>query len=248
VRALCLLRPAAHYRKNAFCAGLRAAGYDVVDCIERPAPDDVLVIWNRYGWFDRQARLFENAGARVLVTENGYLGKDWLGDAWYALALGHHAGAGTWREGGPERWDNLDVEIGPWRNGTGAPLVLGQRGIGEPGIASPPRWAENMTRRINGRIRAHPGTQSCRPLDLDLSESSCVVTWASGAALKALLFGVPVWYEMLRWIGGAGGAHLSRFASTPILGDRLAMFRRLAWAMWRVDEIESGAAFRWILK
>jgi hypothetical protein len=28
---------------------------------------------------------------------------------------------------------------------------------------------------------------------------------------------------------------------------RLAMFQRLAWAQWRLSEIESGFAFRWLL-
>lgn len=247
MRALCLIREAVHYRRDAFCTGLRAAGFELVSVLDKPKPDDVLVIWNRYGRFDAAARRFEAAGARVIVAENGYLGKDWRGETWYSLALNHHAGAGRWREGGPERWDSLGVELAPWRTAGTETLVLGQRGIGEPGIASPPRWAEQTQKRIGGRIRAHPGVKDARPLEHDLANARCVATWASGAALKALLAGVPVWYAMPKWIGAGACGRLQEFNSQPVHGDRLAMFRRLAWAIWRLEEIRTGEAFRWLL-
>ena len=39
-------------------------------------PDDILIIWNRYGKNDEYARQFEAAGATVLIAENGYIGSD----------------------------------------------------------------------------------------------------------------------------------------------------------------------------
>jgi hypothetical protein len=252
-RALSLLRSALHYRKAAFAKGLQAAGYKVVDRLPDPGPGDVVVIWNRYQGYDEQARHFERNGGRVVVVENGYLGKDWLGAQWFAMALGHHAGAGQWPEGGPERWDALGVDLRPWRHVNGSvaeTLILGQRGIGEPGIASPVGWAEKTRKLVGGRIRPHPDTDArAVPLEQDLALAGSVVTWASGAALRALVEGVPVWYEMPQWIGAGAAKPLAEFGSEPKRSDaaRLACFRRLIWAQWRLSEVESGEAFTRLL-
>ena len=244
---MCMLRTALHYRRDAFVAGLQSAGYKVVPQLSDPRPGDVLAIWNRYGGYHETARQWERAGARVLVAENGYVGRDR-----YALAEGHHAGAGKWPLGGPERWDALGVELHPWRESDAPPLILGQRGIGEPGIASPPQWAERVQRRIGGRIRPHPG-KYLPPvsLDADILAAGCVITWASSAALRALQLGVPVWCDCPQWIGSGAAQPLSEWGKRPALRSdaaRLEMFRRLAWAQWTIDEIRSGDAIRRILE
>ena len=200
--------------------------------------------------------------------ENGFLGKDLAGDSWYAMALGHHAGRGQWPHstqpleywldesaGHPgRRWDDLGVVLEPWREPGGETLVLQQRGIGEPGIASPRQWAERVMPKLkHARMRAHPGAGRGIDLVRDLKKVSEVVTWASGAALKCLVLGVPVWYEMKGWIGAWAARPLAerRKGATPVpvLGDaaRIAAFRRLAWAQWRLSEIRNGTAFRALL-
>lgn len=245
-RALCLLRDAVHYRRQAFCEGLQAAGWKLAPKLDDPGPGDCLVIWNRYGGFHEQATQFEKRGALVLVAENAYLPSSVVGKGWYSLAAGHHAGAGSWTDGGPQRWDALGIEPAPWRQGGGETLILGQRGIGEPGVGSPPQWAEKVQRRIGGRVRQHPGkADGLESLDRDLQRAGSVVTWASSAALLALLRGVPVWYDMPKWIGAGASRPMAEFGGEPRRDDaaRLAMFRRLAWAMWRLDEIKSGKAF-----
>lgn len=247
-RALSLLRAGPVYRADRFTHGLKAAGYQVVTTLSDPQPGDVLVIWNRYTTYDDRAKQFERAGARVLVAENSYLAGA-IDGKWHALALGHHNGAGTWVDGGPERWDALGVDLRPWRRGNEV-LIIAQRGIGEHGIASPRGWAEETQRKIGGRIRPHPGKEKpAIPLVDDLANACCVVTWASSAALVALMFGVPVFHAMPKWIGASAGRPLAEWGQEPRRDDeaRLAMFRRLAWAMWRVEEIESGKAFRHLL-
>lgn len=248
MRALNLLRESLHYRRDAFDAGLQAVGFELVRQCTHPEPGDVLVIWNRYGGYHDIAAHFEHSGGHVVVAENGYLGKEWQGGNWYALALGHHAGAGQWHVGGPERWDRMGVELERWRDGQGDIVILGQRGIGEPGIASPYGWAEAVQRRIGGRIRPHPGQHApAVPMRKDFSDARAVVTWHSGAALHALLMGVPVFYGFPQWIGAEAGRPLDEFEQGPRYGDRLAMFRRLAWAQWTLDEIRTGDAFAHLL-
>lgn len=234
------------YRSESFAKGLRAVGYEVSTIVPRhPRPTDVLVIWNRYGRYEVLAKQFENVGARVLVAENGYLGRDWRGEHWYALSLSQHNGAGRWpQDGSPDRWDRMAVEIAPWRVGGEETVVLATRHIGPDGVREPQSWSAVIAKQAGARIRAHPGERSCTPLEEDLRRAKCVVTWGSGAALKALMMGIPVQYGFKRWIGAPG--------ATPIggngKGDRLAMFRRLAWAMWNTEEIASGEPFKWLLR
>ncbi len=250
MRALSLLRDNPVYRKERFAEGLRAAGFDVRPSVPDPRPGDVLLIWNRYGRFDEEARRFERGGAKVVVTENSYLAGRIPGK-WHALSLHHHNGAGVWRAGGPERWDSLGVELAPFSWTGSEAVILGQRGIGESGIGSPKNWAEMTRVRFGGRIRPHPGVNDAKPLETDLAKASAVFTWGSSAALIALMFGVPVWYEMPRWIGRGASLPLENFGKVQANRrerDRLEMFRDLIWAQWQVEEIESGYAFRWLLR
>jgi len=244
---VCRIREPLHYRRDAFCAGLHARGYTVVPEISVPSPRDLLVIWNRYGRYHEEATRFEKCGARVIVAENGYLGKGWRGGDWYALALGHHGGAGWWRNGGPQRWDGWGVPLASWRREGKEIVILGQRSIGEPGLASPRGWEARMQALIPGaRVRPHPGKHEAPDLLQDLANAKAVVTWSSGAALIALMAGIPVWRNAPWWIG-AGAALPIGMGLLRNDEARLAMFRRLAWAQWTLEEIARGEAFAHLL-
>lgn len=243
MRAWLALRDGVHYRREAFTAGLEAAGYAVnLGLPRRPSKGDVLVLWNRYGQFARMADAFEFEGLPVLVAENGYLGNELAGERWYAISRGQHNGVGQWKVGGPERWDGLGIALSPWRKPGGDTVVLPQRGIGPPGVAMPLNWPERISTRLKAegvrfRVRQHPGQGSAKPLADDLAGASQVVTWGSGAALKALTMGIPVRSELPGWIGAQDNTD----------AGRLAMFRRLAWAQWTLAEIAAGEPFRRLL-
>lgn len=254
-RAWLGLRDSVHYRREAFAAGLEACGYKVMNGItERPAINDVLIIWNRYGEFDHCAAAFEQRGLPVLIAENGYLGNDFCGDRWYALARSQHNGAGTWPLGDASRWDSLGVDLAPWRP-EGEIVVLPQRGIGPKGVAMPRDWVKRTERflrerNINYRVRPHPGKAESIPLDVDLKSAGAVVTWGSGAAIRALTMGIPVFYDFKRWIGGRAGEPLNSIALGRYRNDlaRQSMFRALAWAQWTIKEIKDGTAFAHLLR
>jgi hypothetical protein len=253
MRAQIVMREGLHYRKHAFETGLSRAGYRIKADIQDPMKEDVLVIWNRTHRGSDEAWRFEHVGARVLVAENGYLGKTWRGGNWYALAIGHHAGGGQWVVGDHGRWDQLNVDLLPWREGGTETIVLGQRGIGEFEIQSPDNWAETCQQKLGGRIRPHPGKEPIDgpSIEEDLANAKQVVTWASSAALRALVFGVPVWHELPFWIGREAALPISEFGKVEPRRDdaaRLSMFRKLIWAMWQLGEIESGQAFKHLLQ
>lgn len=234
LKACCLIREAPHYRADAFRRGLTAAGLSLVS---DAGACDVLVIWNRYGANERLADQVEARGGRVLVAENAAWGNDFVGGRWYSLALGVNNTAGRFRVGDSHRWDSIGVGLAPWRRTAGEIVILPQRGIGPRGVAMPSGWPEAVKRETGGRIRPHPGKYDSTPLRDDLALARQVVTWGSGAAIKALLWGIPVRSDMPGWVGEQDNTD----------GGRLAMFRRLAWGQWRVTEISCGDAFRWLL-
>lgn len=242
-----------HYRRDAFEHGLKRLGYEIAPKpLLYPEPGDVLVIWNRKPSDEGFARTYEKAGAEVIVAENGYVGRAPDGDKLYALALGHHNGIGAWPSGGPERWERLGVDLAPWRSIGRDVVILPQRGIGERGVAMPLTWTAQMYDGLKARtsrpisIRRHPGVAKLEPYEA-LMTAHAAVTWASGAAIKAIVAGVPVFYGLEGWIGAAAASRDINRLETPPLPDRLPMLHRLAWAQWSILEIHSGEAFAWLL-
>lgn len=221
-------------RVRLFADGFRLHGYEVCHGLTlSPKEGDVLCSWNLIGTAQGAAERFQAAGCRVLVTENAAWGNSFAGDRWLTIARDRHNTAGKFPVGGPERWDSLGVELMPWRPEGGEVVGLPQRGIGPPGTAMPAGF------RLPGctRIRPHPGRNAAKPLAEDLAKASRVVTWGSGAAVQALMWGIQVESHMPQWIAAQDNTD----------AGRLEMFRRLAWAQFRWAEIESGRAMEALL-
>lgn len=261
MKAFSLIRPGPEYRSEAFAAGLRAVGYKYVPWHGgTPGRDDVLIIWNRYGHGEAAAEIFERAGARVLVAENGYIGKDKDGRQLYALALNHHNGAGHWHVGKEDRWAALGLELKPWRQAGEHVLVCAQRGIGPKGVAMPPNWEHETVAKLLTltkrpvRLRPHPETRGLAvkppPLEQDLENCHAVVVWGSGSGIKALVEGVPVISQMPNWIGqsACGPQKLSDIEAPQTLAVRTAMLHSMAWAQWTLEEISAGLPFKYLLQ
>lgn len=244
MRALNLLRNGPHYRKEAFAAGLKAAGYTLTDSLPRPQACDALLIWNRYGAHAEFARMFEAAGAKIFVAENSPLP---VQDA-YSIARDHVAmTGGLIYTGLGDRFAKLGINLLPWRSWNGGPVIMAQRQIGHPTVASPANWAETVRAKIGGRIRQHPGTGPAVPLEEHLADASCVVTWSSAAAIRALILGVPVWHAHPAFVGAPASRMLTQWRIVPHRMDdaaRLQVMQRLAWAVWTLDEITAGEPFK----
>ncbi|MGE5713895.1 MAG: hypothetical protein ACM32F_08465 [Betaproteobacteria bacterium] len=260
--AYVMIRGEPQYRADAFKQGLRASGFTIHGA-PRAQPtnaDDVLVIWNRYGRFNHYAEVFERAGARVIVAENGFLGRDTPGGPWYSLCSSLPLACGSWPtfHGEDWRWDEIahasGARICEWRKDGNEIIILAQRGIGPPGVRQPDGWHRRTAEQLKAaghrvRVREHPGEKP-PPISLedDLRNARAVVTWASGAAFKALLLGVPVLYGCEQWVGRDAATFLRVSRNLEIsLPERLPTFRRLAWSCWRIPEIVTGLPFRRLL-
>ena len=253
MKAVCLIREQPCYRRDAFLAGLRAAGY-TLDAGGQPREcTDLLVIWNRYGHWDAMATAWERAGGTVLVAENGYLGIDPQGRQHYALAAHGHNGSGWWPVGAEDRFAALQVEPQPWRTGHYV-LVRGQRGIGTPHMASPASWHQHTGMRLRRaqsvevRVVEHPGRDAVAlNRSHDLRGVAACVIWSSALGVRALVAGVPVWFDAPHWVCERGARRLvdDPTLAQPLRDDtaRAEALQRMAHAQWSVAELESGEPF-----
>ena len=231
MRAYLNLRYMDDLRAQLFRTGLTSLGYTVLHGLcSKPESGDIFCTWNRIGTADHIANCFQGKRCAVIVAENASWGNEFAGERWYHMASNFHNTAGCFPIGGPERWDSLGIMLQPWRT-RGETVILPQRGIGPEGVAMPKGWVNGK----EGRVRSHPGKRSDgRTLDEDLANAGRVVTWGSGAAIKAAIMGIPVVSDYPRWIG----------RHEPTNEDRLRMFRELAWSQFTYKEIESGFPFR----
>lgn len=219
-------------------SGLEVNGYTVYHGFPNDAlqPGDLLLTWNRIGAGDSWAKRFTKRHLPVIVIENSTWGNDFLGGRWYHLARTYHNTADRFPYGGPERFDEMAIaagyEFGEWRT-EGETVILPQRGIGSDPVKMPASFLRKVQKKHPGRVRRHPGQKTATPLEIDLANAGRVVTWGSGAAIKALAMGIPVTSYMPNWIGEQDNTQ----------SGRLSMFRRLAWAQWTIEEIAEGVPF-----
>ena len=235
-----------------FGIGLKRLGFELAETPkEHPEPDDILVIWNRLPTMDKFAKQYEAVGAKVIVAENG-----WIGENNYTVALTQHNGGGRWFIGPESRWPSFGIELKPWRTKGDHILLVPQRGMGTPPVAMPRDWTERtlttlawMTKRKI--VTREPRMRARTKIEGDFDNCHAVITWASGGGIKAIVAGIPVFYEMPGWIGDLGGGS-NRFPrhdlEHPYMGDREPMLHKLSWAMWTADEVESGEPFRCVLR
>lgn len=235
MRAWLNLRYTLPERRRIFAEGLERLGYKVEHGLTRePREGDAFVTWNRIHEGDEVARIFTDRGLPVIVTENATWGNDFAGRRWYTLTRDFHNVANTFPVDGPERFDSLGFGLADWRR-DGETVVLASRGIGPAAYRMPVGWASKQ----QGRVRTHPGRfpERAKPLHEDLANCGRVVTWGSGAAVTALMWGILVESHQPQWIAAQDNTQTGR----------LAMFRRLAWAQWTMDEIVSGEPFARLL-
>lgn len=259
-RAICLIKPDPHYRRDAFEAGLRAAGYELVSpkMIDLIGKDDALCVWNMHGANEGFAKRLRAKGGITFVAENGYYGKDANGLQLFSLAKEGHNGSGNWpyRDAEFVPLDRMAPQglypYYPWRDfTTGHILVCGQRGIGSRTMASPHGWEDDVAKRLRKytkrpiKIRRHPGRQKpATSLAHDMKGAWAVVIWSSASGVQALVEGYPVFFEAPFWVGSPAaqkGIELIEHYRGTTRDNALA---RVSWAQWSLADIASGEAFR----
>lgn len=258
-RAFVYIRDLPHYRCGAFCEGAKRAGFEVRRSGSDFRPGDVLIIWNRYGQYDSLAMQAGRAGAIVLVSENGFAGRDANGNQFYQLAVGGHNGSGWWHVGNEDRLAKQGLVMQPWQptSPEAHVVVRGQRGIGRPGVASPPDWhnqAAHLLRQHTKRriaVVPHPGNGAVDDTRHEqyLKGAHALAIWASSVGVKALLAGVPVLCDAKYWICRGASHPLWDVERVDLRTAHYDEHRRralhsMAWAQWSLEELASGEPMR----
>lgn len=239
----------AEHKADILKEGAKAAGYKTVRENSLPQPDDVLIAWNRRAQNISRIEFYEAAGAKVLIAENGYIGRDDNGNKLLSLAHNYHLGLGRWFTGNEPRYIKQNFKIEEWRPAGKHILLLAQRGIGN---AKTLDWYMQLAEKIKAktdrpvRIRKHPGKVPT-PLYPEIDNAHAVVTWSSAAALSAIAYGVPAFYLLNNWIGAGAAKFGTHDLENPYRGDRAATFHRIGWAQWTQDEIRSGEAIKKVM-
>jgi hypothetical protein len=238
------------------------------------ATPDIVVTWNAYGTKYRFAKEFVRRGASHAVMETGQ-----FSGMWY-LGFDGFNGRGRWNLPSvdmADRWRSFGMEIKPWRPGRHI-LVCGQRGGRYSDMSMPVSWPDDVIgrlRQVTNRpivYRPHPVRQRYlkgdhadvktvepegRPIDLDLENAHAVVVYTSSVATRAVMQGIPAFYEGPA-LAAAPCAH--RFIDQiddPVFGNgfsadgvdaRSLLFETMAWCHWRPEEIEDGTAWRWLTR
>ena len=212
-------------------------------------PGDVVVTWNRHGSKNAVLDRLERRGIRVAVVENGYTSRMY-GRRLTAFAWRDHGTIRCTYVGDDARWQDQGIDPQPWRRDGSDIVVMQQRSIGRAPVASPAQWAERTAAELKRhtkrtvRIRQHPGRNGAgKPLEDDLQNAWCVVTWASSAAIRAMILGVPCFHAYSRWIARDGAKPYGpQEIERPFYPDvgRLQMLRAISWAQWTDEEIAAG--------
>lgn len=162
---------------------------------DSPDPDDILIIWNRHNNQDIYARIFERAGATVIVFENPYLKIEPNPKEWFSCGISIHNNyqkAIRMQDNG-QRWESFGFDIKPWRKTGDHILVCTQSknfngaGLGHKDYRQPEGWdsfAINQIRKRTDRpirFRAHPNGYPSEALvkshfsNIEFSDGKCPI-------------------------------------------------------------------------
>lgn len=255
-RAVLNIRMEPAYRRKAFEQMVQRLGYTISAGVKPAGPEDLLVTWNRMrGAEDARAKLWEQQGGTVLVTENGYLQREKY--THYALSVHGHNGSGWFPIGAEDRFAKLGFEVKPYRDEPGHALICGQRGLGSSVMASPSQWGEKAQIQLTEagvkcKLRQHPGTFKNRPdLMSDLKGARSCVIWSSGAGVRAMVEGIPVFYDAPHWIcSDAAWRFVVGLIKNPPRNedaDRQKALHKMSHGQWHHEELATGEPLARIL-
>jgi len=252
---------------EAFHEGIEA-DKDVSD-VSRYVPADVAVVFGVYkkgveASYDRGKIIDrqKKAGKRVIVLETGYVNRGDGPDNHYAAGWGGLNNRADFKneEMPPDRWEQLGVELKPWKQGERF-VLCGQ----VPWDASVQNidivdWLVKTAYGLRiqssrGVIyRPHPKSKefpdfvpgcgtSKVSIEEDFERAFCFVTYNSNAAVLAVINGVPATYvdegSMAKGVAGSLAHTLY-----PLMPDRQQWANNLAYTQWTPSEMREGLAWR----
>lgn len=211
---------------------------------------------------------YRASGRRAIYIDLGYFGRRKRSryDGYHKMVLNgrHPTDYFQNKLHSADRFKSFGIPIQPWRDGGDHILVVGmsaKAAIAE-GLA-PHSWERETIQRLRQLTkrpivyRPKPNWADAKPIDgaafereqtLEEAFRGChaVVARHSNVAVDALLAGVPAICP-LGVASVLSGHDLTQIESPPMPGGREQWAADLAWTQWSVDEMRTGAAFRYLL-
>lgn len=271
MRAFVLIRDRDVYPRAAVIAGLQALGYSVqLDGLSSSFnKKDLLVTWTPWqsSLSQRAGETHKERGGKWIVLENGYIQTP---VAQYAVGLNGFNGWGDHRNecSPPDRWDALQLEIKPWREGGEHIALFAQMGGHDYNLTMPSYWPDDVAQRLalltkrpivyrpkpsrpKYMTKQHTNVSMPPFVDVPLSgyldNAWAAVVYSSKTAVEALRCGIPALYDgpmsILRTIVPRG----IEFIEDPPRPERWPFFCDLAYAQWSKEEISTGVPFQRLL-
>lgn len=230
---------------------------------------DTAIFYGLAGGLSRVLADYRAAGKNAIYVDLGYWGRRKLErfDGYHKFALNsrHPTAYFQNRPKGPQRFEEFGIPIRPWRSAGSHVLVIG---MSAKAAAAEGLRAEEWERQTIARLRKltdrpiiyrpKPNWDAARPIDgslfgkgptLEQALVDChaVVAHHSNAAVEALLAGVPcICPDGVASL--LSGHDLTQIESPPMPDGREQFAWDLAWTQWSVDEMKSGAAYRYLLE
>jgi hypothetical protein len=222
-----------------------------------------------YGLASNLQQLFADyrENKRAIYVDLGYWGRRKLSrwDGYHKLALNsrHPTAYFQNRPKGPERFAEFNIPIAPWRKSGRHILVVGMSAKASWAEGLQPEQWERETiaklRTLTDRpivYRPKPNWMDARPIEgstfqrtarLHEAFADChaVVAHHSNTAVDALVAGIPC----ICPDGAASvlsGHSLEHVEDPPMPDGREQWAWDLAWTQWSIEEMQSGAAYRYL--
>lgn len=146
-----------------------------------------------------------------------------------------------------DRWQNLRVDVAPWRRG-GRKIVVATTGPEYARLHGSENWlAQTLAtlktstdRPILVRDKGSPV-----PLARELQDAHCLVAHGSNAAVEATILGCPVFVDSSSAAALVGLTDLSKI-ETPLYPERQPWLNSLAYSQFLEAEIFDGTLWRLI--
>jgi hypothetical protein len=192
-----------------------------------------------YGVRPQWAHLWSQAkaeGREWFYIDNGFIGAG-------RFRIARNAVQAAQCRPDPARLAGLGVTIAPWRRGGRHVLVCLQSDEFMGTVAGftgdiAAAVCDQTDRPVRVRRKGNP-----RPLAADLADCWCVVTWASNAAVEAILAGVPAIVLGESAAAPMAGDGLDQIDAPPTPDGREEWAAGLAASQWTLEEIASGKAW-----
>jgi hypothetical protein len=167
----------------------------------------------------------------------------------------------------PERWNQLGIQLRPWRSDGRHILLLGQtqHGYGTQHLSLPiNKWFERIVRQLRGAtdrpivFRPHPDEKAVpsvevsgfvvrergRKLKDELEGAWCCVAKTTNAVVEAIVRGIPVVTDDPLCLGYPVASHDFAGIENPATPERAQWAYDLAYTQWSIEDLRQGLPWR----